>query len=142
MQDRIEKLASICREHGVRELYSFGSRGGEIFRYVRGEIDAIGKSSSDIDIGARFHRESSPSPKQKVALAFALEEFFGYGTVDLVLLEEASPFLALDIIRGELLHATDLDDQARYELFVLARAGDLIYYEMERRKNSLSAREP
>jgi len=73
-----------------------------------------------------------------VALAFTLKEFFDSRTVDLVLLEDASPFLALDIIRDELIYATNLDNQARYELYVMARAGDLMYYEMERRKNNLA----
>jgi uncharacterized protein len=142
MAGRTERLESICDEYGVRELYSFGSRSGEIRRFVRGELPALAESPSDIDIGARFRRDSYPSPRTKVELAFALEDFFGAGSVDLVPLEDASPFLALEIIRGELLYAGDPDDQARYELYVMARAGDLMYYERERRKNNLAVRVP
>jgi hypothetical protein len=52
--------------------------------------------------------------------------------VDLVLLPEADAFLALEIIRGELLYSDDLDRQARYQLFVLRRAGDLAPFQKER----------
>jgi len=142
MEDRAEQLASICDEYGVLELYSFGSRGDEVRRFTRGELPSLAVSTSDIDMGARFRRDAYPSPRERVGLAFALEDFLGAGNVDLVLLEDASPFLALEIIRGELLYTGDPDDQARYELFVLARAGDLMYYERERRKNNLAVRVP
>ena len=53
--------------------------------------------------------------------------------VDLVVLPEASPFLALDIVTGELLLARDPDREAEYQLFVLRRAGDLAPFERARR---------
>ena len=65
-------------------------------------------------------------------LAVGLEELFGVNRVDLVLLPDAEPFLALDIIRGELLYADDPLDQAYYELFVIRRAGDLLPFKRER----------
>jgi len=45
---------------------------------------------------------------------------------------EADPFLALEVIRGELLYAEDLDRQARDELYVLRRAGDLLPFKRQR----------
>jgi hypothetical protein len=38
----------------------------------------------------------------------------------------------VDIICGELLYTSDPDQQARYELFVLRRAGDLLPFQRER----------
>ena len=46
-----------------------------------------------------------------------------------MVLPEASPFLALDVIKGELIYCNDPDLQAEDELYVLRRAGDLAYYE-------------
>ncbi len=109
--------------------------------YVQGRVASLAGTPSDADIGVRFMRNSYPPPGRKVGLTYELEDFLGCGTVDLVLLEDCPPFLALEIIRGELLYAGDLDDQARYELFVMARAGDLMYYEKQRRKNILTVRD-
>ena len=58
-----------------------------------------------------------------------MEDLFDVERVDLVLLPEADPFLALDIIRGELLYTRDPNQQARYELYVLRRAGDLLPFQ-------------
>ena len=52
--------------------------------------------------------------------------------MDLILLPEADPFLALDIIKGELLYCADPDRQAEDELYVLRRAGDLAGFQRER----------
>jgi hypothetical protein len=61
----------------------------------------------------------------KVGLAQKLEELFQVPRVDLVILDEADPFLAAEIIRGELLYAADGRIADEYEIFVLRRAGDL-----------------
>lgn len=119
-------------------MYSFGSRASEVLGFVNGEISVISDSSSDIDIGVRFRKGVRPDAEMKVRLTIDLEDFFRCSKVDLVQLETASPFLALDIIRGELVYAEDYDEQARYELFVMARAGDLMHFEKKRRKNILS----
>ncbi|MBM4127923.1 MAG: hypothetical protein FJ247_11335 [Nitrospira sp.] len=67
-----------------------------------------------------------------------LEDILGVGRVDLVSLPEASPFLAVEIVRGELLYETDADRTAEYELYVLRRAGDLAPFEQERVRDVLS----
>jgi predicted nucleotidyltransferase len=140
MNQHIEKLIIICKKFNAVELYSFGSRSREIFEYVNGVTDTIQQSSSDIDIGVRFSRSQQISAEIIVKMTLDLEDYFRVSRVDLVLLEDAPPFLALDIIRGELLYAENLDDQARYELYVMARAGDLMYFEKKRRENNLSVR--
>lgn len=58
--------------------------------------------------------------------------------VDLVVIPEADPFLAAEVIRGELLYCSDPDDQAENELYILRRAGDLAHYKRERIQSILS----
>jgi hypothetical protein len=69
---------------------------------------------------------------EKVRLALDLEDFLGCSRVDLVVLDEADPFLAAEIIRGERLYAQDTYIADEYDLYVLRRAGDLIPLERER----------
>jgi hypothetical protein len=47
-----------------------------------------------------------------VQLALEIEDLLGVSGVDLVILQEAEPFLAVEIIRGELLYAEDLNQQS------------------------------
>jgi len=56
------------------------------------------------------------------------------GRVDLVVLPEAPPFLAVEIIRGELLFSEDLGKQAEDELYILRRAADLAPFALERQR--------
>jgi hypothetical protein len=72
------------------------------------------------------------SVADKVRLARALEDLFGCTRVDLVVLGEADPFLAVEIIRGERLYADDSYQADEYDLYVLRRAGDLAPLERER----------
>lgn len=132
-----EKLKEICLRHRVADLYVFGSRAEEIHAM----LDSPGLSPArpepgpepDVDIGILPQRpEQKWGAEKKVRLAMELEDLFGVGRVDLVLLPEADAFLALDIIRGELLFTKDPDRQARHELFVLRRAGDLMPFQKER----------
>jgi hypothetical protein len=53
-------------------------------------------------------------------------------------LPEAPPFLAVEIIRGELLHEADADRAAEDELFVLRRTADLAPFERERVRGVLA----
>jgi hypothetical protein len=52
--------------------------------------------------------------------------------VDLVVLGEADPFVAAEVIRGERLYAHDEYTADEYDLYVLRRAGDLAPLERER----------
>ena len=49
-------------------------------------------------------------------------------------LPEAQPFLAVEIIRGELLCCLDPYERAEMELYVLRRAADLAPFERRRRE--------
>ncbi len=131
-RDKAEKLSKLARAYCLADLYVFGSRAAEIAAMIiKGEAlpPAI---SSDVDIGIRPQEGVRPSLQDLVNLSIELEDLFGVNRIDLVLLPEADPFLALDVIRGELLYTNDPLDQARYELFVLRRAGDLLPWKRER----------
>jgi len=127
-----QKLSEICRRYSVADLYVFGSRGEEIAARVRQKSGLPSQPESDVDIGALPAERVGWTPEKRVNLSLELEDLFQAGRIDLVLLPEAEPFLALDIVRGELLYTDDPDRQARYELFVLRRAGDLLPFKRER----------
>lgn len=67
-------------------------------------------------------------------MAIKLEDLLEVNRVDLVVLQEAEPFLALDVIRGEIIYCSDPLSQAEYELYVLRRAADLAPFERQRRQ--------
>ena len=129
-----QKLAGICRRFGVQDLYAFGSRAVEVSAMVDNRSVSFSSPGSDLDIGVLPVRLTCWEPGKKVDLAIELEDLFEAGRVDLVFLPEVDPFLALDIIRGELLFSSAPDRQARYELFVLRRAGDLLPFKKDRVK--------
>lgn len=132
ISNRIEILSKLAEEFSVVDIYAFGSNAKQVLSFIKGEKDFIEiPSSSDLDIGVRPERTTYFSAKQKVELMIALEDFFNVNRVDLVVITEADPFLALEVIRGELLYTKNPDDQAEYELFVLRRAADLMPYKKE-----------
>lgn len=127
-----QQMEDICRRYEVADLYVFGSRSQEVASLIHGSAEPPLPPGSDVDIGILPANRKPWDPRKRVQLTQELEDLFQVHRVDLVLLPEADPFLALDIIRGELLYAQDLDEQARYELFVLRRAGDLMPFKKER----------
>jgi predicted nucleotidyltransferase len=129
---RTDTLIRLCHTYGVHDIYVFGSRAEEILDWIRGYNVQSAQPKSDVDIGILPLSWSQWNPERKVNFSMELEDFFSVSRVDLILLPEAEPFLALDIIRGELLYTIDADEQARYELFVLRRAGDLLPFKKER----------
>lgn len=54
--------------------------------------------------------------------------------VDLVDMGRAKPFLALAIVEGERIYERDAYRCDTFDLYVLRRAGDLAYFERERRR--------
>jgi len=131
-QERAKKLLELAQAYRLAEIYVFGSRAAEIAALIKNGRAIKRASSSDVDIGVRPKEGPGLSTQDLVRLTTRLEELLGANRVDLVLLPDAEPFLALDIIRGELLYADDPLDQAYYELFVLRRAGDLLPFKRER----------
>ena len=132
MTDLQGELARICREYGIADLYVFGSRAAEIAALVRNEAVEETRPESDADFGVLPESEGIWLPEKTADLTAELEDLLDVPRVDLVFLPRADPFLAVDIIRGELLYTSDADRQAEYELYVLRRAGDLLPFQRER----------
>lgn len=127
-----EGVKTIAARYNLAALYAFGSRALELARLARGEAAVSPLAGSDLDIGVEPATNVRLAARDRVRIAAALEDLFGVRRVDLVILPEADPFLALEVIRGELLYCADRDAQAEHELQVLRRAADLAPYARER----------
>ena len=132
-QDRDSRLAVIAERFGLADIYVFGSRAGEFTLNDR-QSSVQQRSDSDVDIAVRPRGARVLLPEDRVTLMLALEQALDVPRVDLLVLPDAGPFLALAAIRGNLLFCADSVDQAEYELFVLRRAGDLAPFERERQE--------
>ncbi len=129
-----QQLGGITCRFGIADIYAFGSRAEETAARLEAlePVSSVAAPSSDLDIGVRPYFDVRLTAKDRVALTIELEDLFDVPRVDLVLLPEADPYLALDIVSGELLYTADADEEARYQLFVLHRAGDLAHFKRER----------
>ncbi len=132
MNDLRANLDQICRGFGVASLYAFGSRAREVAGRVSGLGPVSGPQASDVDIAVQPGKGALEDATARVRLLQALEDLFGAARVDLIILSEASAFLAADAVRGELLFCDDEDRQAREELYYLRRAADLAPYQRQR----------
>ena len=130
--ERRAALEQLCRTMGVSILYAFGSRARELYNWLEQSQQPLLSSSSDVDIGAHAAPGVFWSVTDKVRLTIALEDLFDCPRVDLVILNEADPFVAAEVISGERLFARDADEADEYDLYVLRRAGDLRPLEHER----------
>jgi uncharacterized protein len=125
-------LRDMAEQYGLADIYAFGSRAEEALALLRGQAAKTTLSDSDMDIGVLTRPGSRLGARERVTLMMELEDLFAVQRVDLVFLDEADAFLALDIIRGNLLYTESPDRQAHYELFVLRRAGDLLPFKKQR----------
>jgi predicted nucleotidyltransferase len=123
-----QELAAIVRRYNVDDLYVFGSRAVEIAGRIRGQSLPSPYPDSDVDIGVKPVAGHWLTAQERVRLTIELEDLLDVNRVDLVILPEADPFLAVNVIRGELLYCADPHAQAEYELYLLRRAGDLAPY--------------
>ncbi len=127
-----QQLHHLADRYRLAVIYVFGSRAVEMAGRLEGKAAPVSALESDVDVGVQPEKGTRLSAEDRVELTLALEDLFGVRRVDLVVLPEADAFLALDIIRGEILFCRDFDQQAEDELYVLRRAGDLSYFQRER----------
>ncbi len=102
----------------IRALWLFGSR-----------VDGSARVGSDVDVGVLWE------PSQPIEATLSLEEALSRGTglpVDVVDVSRAGAFLALEVVRGDLVFCRDENATDRFELYVLRRAGDLLPFERAR----------
>jgi predicted nucleotidyltransferase len=131
-------LAALCRDFDLEAIYVFGSRALEVANALLHGGRLLPGARSDVDIGVLPRDGVHPPPQELARLTMAFESMLDNARVDLVILPDAPPFLALDIVSGERLAARDKDIVAEYELFVLRRAGDLEPFERDRRRMILA----
>ena len=133
MKDRKKRFNQIADRFKLDIVYAFGSNAGGVVEWLGGTRAGLSLSPlSDVDIGVRTSPERKLTVKEKVQLALALEDLFSVSRVDLVVIQEADPFLAANIIRGERIYCRDEYRADEYDLYILRRAGDLAPLERER----------
>ena len=138
----IADLRALCLSNGLDAVYAFGSRGTELAAFLRGESALDPANAADFDLGVLPQIGRVVDVQGRVHLTQALEDLFSGARVDLVVLPEARPYLALDVVSGELICCPDPIREAEYQLFVLRRAGDLAFFERERRRMVLAGIAP
>lgn len=131
-------VAAIAARFGIDVLYAFGSRAREALAHVDGRGTFAAGSASDLDLAALPEPGRIWSVDERVLMTAAFEDVFPAPRVDLIVLPEARPFLALAAVSGELLYARDRVREANYQLYVLRRAGDLAPFERARRAHLLA----
>jgi predicted nucleotidyltransferase len=140
MTSQKEKLNQIVQQYALDIIYAFGSRAKDVEECLATEgIKIFVSPLSDVDIGVKPSAGTSLSIKDKVHLGMAFESLLNVNRVDLVVIPEADPFLAANIIRGERIYCKDEYEADEYDLYILRRAGDLI--PLEREKISLIMKE-
>jgi uncharacterized protein len=129
-----DALASLCARYEVQAIYAFGSRAADVAVCVRNgaALDAVG--TSDLDLAVLPSDDRTWTAHERATLTLELEDLFSVSRVDLLVLPEAEPFLALEAVRGELLCCRDCRHEAEFEMYVLRRAGDLADFERQRRQ--------
>ncbi len=137
-----DQLKGLSARYDIVALYVFGSRATEIVSHLRGQAVSPEVPESDVDIGVQPAVGRRLAAEERVRLTLDLEDLLGVKRVDLIVLPEANPFLALDVVRGELLYCADPDAQAEEELYVLRRAADLAPYAHERWRRILGGTTP
>ena len=126
------ELTKIAMRYRLSAIFAFGSRGADAAAIINGTRCSGEYSSSDIDVGVLPLEGVKMGPREKVKLTMDLEDLFRVKKVDLVVLPEADPFLAANVIRGERIYCEDEYAADEYGLYILRRAGDLIPLEEER----------
>lgn len=133
MSDRKEKLKQIAESFDLEIIYAFGSHSKDAAKWIDGNLSRMDvKRLSDLDIGVKAGPGLAFGAKEKAGMEIAFEKLFSLNRVDLVVIQEADPFLAVNIIRGERLFSRDDYEADEYDLYLLRRAGDLIPLEQER----------
>ena len=135
-----QAIAEICHQFGLAVLYVFGSQSRAVWEWLANDRPLSLAAGHDVDIGVKSLPAQSLTVRQKVELALALEALLGAARVDLVCLEDADPFLAVNIMRGERLYTADSYASDEYELYLLRRAGDLAPFERARMNAILEGR--
>ncbi|MDD5207273.1 MAG: nucleotidyltransferase domain-containing protein, partial [Desulfobacterales bacterium] len=125
-------LARLSKRYRLSAFYACGSRAKEAADIIRTGSGKLVESGNDVDIAVLPDANVVLSAREKVEITLEIEELLGAARVDLVILPEADPFVAVNAIRGERVYCSDEHRADEYELYLLRRAGDLIPLERDR----------
>jgi predicted nucleotidyltransferase len=128
-ENRQAALERLGREHGLLAIYLFGSRADDGLRLLDGE--AVARVGSDLDVGVVF-LDSGFDLRALVKAQLQLEELFEPLRVDVVSLQRVDAIFQSHAVDGHRIFAADAQRTDLYELYVLARAGDLLHWERQR----------
>jgi len=128
-----KEIESLADKYHLQLIYAFGSRAKEISQIIHHNEHQTAKDSSDLDIGIK--PEKSLNVQEKVKIAIFFEDLFDVPKVDVVGIPEAPITLALEIVQGELLYASDENFEAEYQLFIMSKAADLMPFERMKQKS-------
>ena len=128
VEQSMNRLNDICREHGVLSVYLFGSRADDGLRRFRG--DFVDRQGSDLDVGV-FYVSRNPDAGRLGELQVALEEIFDPLRVDLVPLDRVDPLFQFRAIDGHRVAVTDSTAADERELEVMRRAADLLPFQRQ-----------
>jgi predicted nucleotidyltransferase len=117
------ELERICREHGVRAVYLFGSRAADGLRLLDGQKASEGPS--DLDVGLVVEPGSSGAGVL-AALQVAFEDLFAPLAVDLLPIDRVDPIFQFRVISGERIYARSSRAADLFELEVMRSASDLL----------------
>ena len=132
-----EKIGQRAGKYGLQIIYAFGSRAKEALEVVEGRLERLSFTPSDLDIGVKPKRPLSVEEKVEIAIFF--EDLFDLPRVDVVILPEAPVSLTEEIVRGEILYASDSTYEAEYQLYIMRMAADLLPYERAKQEMILGA---
>lgn len=132
MNNKTKRITAFAEKHQIQLIYAFGSRAKEIARLLENSLSPAERSRSDLDIGIKA--KSPLNMDAKVDIAVFFEDLFDVPKVDVVALDEAPVFLALEIVEGEILYACDEDFEAEYQLFIMRRAAELVTFDKQVRE--------
>jgi len=134
-------LEARAAEYGLLAIYVFGSRADEIAARAAGNPVTAAHPELHVDVGVEPLRGRTLSAQDRVRPMQQIETLLAARRVDLVILPEATAFLAADVVRDELLLATDLDAEAEVRLYYLRRAANLAPLLREQWRETAGGRE-
>ncbi|MFO7979748.1 MAG: nucleotidyltransferase domain-containing protein [Candidatus Aminicenantes bacterium] len=127
-----KEIESLADKYHLQLIYAFGSRAKEISQIIHQNEHQTAAANSDLDIGIK--PEKSLNAQEKVKIAIFFEDLFDVPKVDVVEIPGAPITLALEIVQGELLYASDENFEAEYQLFIMSKAADLMPFERMKQK--------
>lgn len=126
-RNRRDKLARICRRHGLALVYLFGSQAQSGARWLAGEDVSVADPLADLDVGV-VTGGPLPEPADRrrfyAAVYNDLEDLFHPFRLDLVLLEENHSVFQLEALKGICIYQESEERRDNYEMMILRRAAD------------------